>query len=664
MKRESARRIFYSGHYSRLFMTLNSSIFKKKRIPVYVSFGSEETYTDFKKIVLGRPSLEDIDEMERIELDRHMKGKNFHEMGHILFTEPNQMKKIRERYKKLNNQYSVYSEIAANILNIVEDHRIEVLMALMFPGTKKDIKSLNLWILKKQPSYVDLKKEIGTSMNEDDFNFQVFMQNILLYSKLGVFTKGYDPKDYKHHELFLKILSHVNDAKWAKSTISARESVEKIMHIIMGSDLKVPESIISMSNKIEGTSKPLIIEVDKETFEKMNKMKNNEEENEPSDIIIVCRDQEENQVEDQGEGESEIESESEGEGEGEGENIQISKEGTSSKKRSNSERIEDLLSEFEEIKKLSKEDEKTMDSLFRAEKSEEMRELNFDKHSLTNKEMDDLCRSYPIYREDSSSFFKHEGEGKKLKTFSSEKLKKEIKEIFKNKEGFTLNDQRSGRVDKRKLKRVAMSDGRIFIKKGEPVDSDFAVKIAIDGSGSMNGQKMVTAISVAAILEEAMKEFVPLKISIFNTGVRGAAVDNVLKHFDDKDKNNFTLSNFRRHFVTGANRDDVSIMLSALELEKRPERSKILFVINDGLPSMGYNSNEDGIQRTKRAIDNARKKGVIVIGIFISTHRNHERGNESGYKRMFSNKGVIISEIHSLEQNMGREIKKILKESY
>lgn len=53
-----------------------------------------------------------------------------------------------------------------------------------------------------------------------------------------------------------------------------------------------------------------------------------------------------------------------------------------------------------------------------------------------------------------------------------------------------------------------------------------------------------------------------------------------------------------------------------MELSRRPEKKKVLFVLSDGLPS-AYGSRSEAYSEVRQAVLSARRKGVIVIPIMF-----------------------------------------------
>lgn len=194
-----------------------------------------------------------------------------------------------------------------------------------------------------------------------------------------------------------------------------------------------------------------------------------------------------------------------------------------------------------------------------------------------------------------------------------EKLKREISYILKTK----FHDRRglkNGRLDERCLWRVPCKQENVFIKKNSRKKNSVVIYLLIDNSGSMDEKsKHLYAMQVAAILEEAIGETVPMKIVLFNSGFT-KVTHYLVKDYEDHGKFNYAYNSLNAIVPDNGNRDGYSIRVATNDLSKRKEKNKILLVLSDGLPSV-YSSREEGIQDVKTAVKNARAMGIEVIAM-------------------------------------------------
>ena len=203
------------------------------------------------------------------------------------------------------------------------------------------------------------------------------------------------------------------------------------------------------------------------------------------------------------------------------------------------------------------------------------------------------------------------------------RFRKEMELIFKNHAGYNLQNQRKGKLDPNKLWQLSVGEYRIFEKKGDPDETDYAVSILVDNSGSMGcqvydeetkanlGTRAVCAKNACVVFEEGLKGLVPLKIARFEEN--GALIHHEVRGFEEASKT----KNYSWDMSTGTgngNTDGFSIDVAVHELAKRPEKEKILFVLSDGCPT-GYRSTKDGLTHVREVVEAARKNGIRVIAI-------------------------------------------------
>lgn len=240
------------------------------------------------------------------------------------------------------------------------------------------------------------------------------------------------------------------------------------------------------------------------------------------------------------------------------------------------------------------------------------------------------------------------------------KFAKDVEKIFKNKEGFNLKNKRNGILDPNALWRMTAGDTDIFNRKGNPIESDYAVSVLVDNSGSMSGgengkRKMDSAIEACIIMEEGLKGVLPLAITRFDEQAE-RVIHNRIRTFDDNSKENQS-SRIGRHTGAG-NFDGFSIMIATAELEKRVEKQKLLLILSDGEPAY-YQGRTAGVNHVKKAVDEARKKGIKVVAIRFG-NAGHLASTASSYKEMYDHSFIsCVSE--DIQKELVKQLKKTLK---
>lgn len=240
-------------------------------------------------------------------------------------------------------------------------------------------------------------------------------------------------------------------------------------------------------------------------------------------------------------------------------------------------------------------------------------------------------------------------------------MKKELEKLFKTKQTFTSRNRRSGILDSNNLWKKGIKEYDMFVKKGIPNNTETVINILVDASGSMfgrvdgGGTKLDKATEATAMIEEALRDMVPTRISYF-TGHSNLVIHSTVKDFNQTSKD--TLSWKRLPAVpNSANRDGYSIKIGTAEILKRPENKKILIVLSDGLPTEP--TRREGQKEVMEAVRAARQAGVIVIAIAFGDDEEMEENREV-YKAMYQ-KGIIMVRPEEIHKHLAKTIENELK---
>lgn len=230
-----------------------------------------------------------------------------------------------------------------------------------------------------------------------------------------------------------------------------------------------------------------------------------------------------------------------------------------------------------------------------------------------------------------------------------------FKKLLNNKNADVIQDRKSGQLNLHKLYRIVNDDTRLFTKKTVPNDTDFVFYLLIDGSGSMSGNKFTEAYKAASLLEEGLKGLVPLKIAQFDCD--HYVHHRVVKDFKQNNKNgSYSWTYCNHHGSESCNMDGYNIRVAIKELEKRPERNKVLIVLSDGQPS-GYSCYYGKYAETdvKNAVRMGRKQGIKIFNIMFGSKYDRQSLKED-FKYMYE-RGIVSTS----PENIGVELLKIAK---
>ncbi|WKZ86246.1 hypothetical protein N5B55_04670 [Ralstonia pickettii] len=237
------------------------------------------------------------------------------------------------------------------------------------------------------------------------------------------------------------------------------------------------------------------------------------------------------------------------------------------------------------------------------------------------------------------------------------------------------NGRRSGRLHAANLSRLAVGDGRVFRRKTETTSKDVAVELVVDASGSMSGAKVHTAAQAAYALASVLDRIgIKSEVICFTTGEcpishvkleeesdkigKGftrveALYMPIIKGFNERMTATETKSRFAwlpNSNILRNNVDGECVEIAARRLLSRREAGKVMMVLSDGAPSC-YSSNPRALQKhLKETVKKVEGSGVKVVGIGIMS---------TEVERFYS-RSMVLNDVSELPQRVMKELRHLL----
>lgn len=611
---------------------------------------SEESFTNGEDVYIGFLNAELNKDLS--EILYMAEAKVAHEAGHVNFTNMELFNQF------INQQPSKAAQwFCHNILNIIEDGRIENLMANEYKTLK------NKFLYLRVNVFYD---ELTCPCNKDKITR--ILNNLLYYATMGMVQDAY--RDHIDKEL-LNIIPLVDKYIYTRSATEAVDIFKSIWQEIY----KMFEEYIK-NNQQKSNNKTLddIMQKVKEEILASSKGYTENPEDVHNDSTVDCGDYEGDIDKKDGTGESNLQNNTEKEAKEEvkGETIETSQgnipdisgesiesigdsdkssKKTSAKSTSAAEADagSDLSSTAETVLQDLKRDLEMAQEEYNNSKEEiirKKRQQDYEKrvkssYEQMKKELNKVCStankagvpkeqlikisklfSKGFSEEDYRTKIKLQSLGGKLKQQAS-LLHNKLETILVNKNMPDLLFQDRGQVDQSNLYQslIGINDD-IFIRRGQNIKSDYAISMLIDTSSSMHNQKFNNAIKAAAIIEEAIAEMSDIALRIVSFGAVGTNVYNrLLRNFDDKINKNFSqgaLPLLEDVMINGqGNLDYINLLYEAEMLKNRPESDKIIIILSDGLPNT--RGTIDGALANKKAVSHIRDLGIEVVPIFFTS---------------------------------------------
>lgn len=202
-------------------------------------------------------------------------------------------------------------------------------------------------------------------------------------------------------------------------------------------------------------------------------------------------------------------------------------------------------------------------------------------------------------------------------------LKRSLEKWLEHKQTAPRGDLQNGRLGKKLTRIVTDEAPRLFYKKhSEDKKFDATFSLLVDCSASMHDKMEEVRHGVTLFHESLLALSIPHAV----TGFWEDALSS-----DAEEQPNYFLKaiDFERSLLPAVgshllqlepeedNRDGFAIRHAVRELAKRPEAHKWLLVFTDGEPS-AYAYTDGGIVDTHEAVQEVRKMGIHVIGVFLS----------------------------------------------
>lgn len=237
------------------------------------------------------------------------------------------------------------------------------------------------------------------------------------------------------------------------------------------------------------------------------------------------------------------------------------------------------------------------------------------------------------------------------------RLADEIKKTLEFQSSVPRRSLKKGRLDPGALWKIRIPDPGVFYRVDEPGSvPDMAVYLLVDCSGSMwervgGISRMDAAKQATALLHEAC-----LKLGI--THCVTGFTDNLgltVRHYQAVKWNEKDGSRIASLDSEYNNRDGYSIRVAAEELKDRPEQKKLLIVLSDGLPdALDYRLREGvSIPDSALAVRQAERSGIGVIGIYFGPEEY------LNFARTIYNHLVYVPTLEQLPAVLGRVLKRV-----
>lgn len=231
-------------------------------------------------------------------------------------------------------------------------------------------------------------------------------------------------------------------------------------------------------------------------------------------------------------------------------------------------------------------------------------------------------------------------------------LERQIREIVVCRQGAHDRFKRRGRLDPSGLYRLKIGETDVFRQKTRDATPDMKFHLLVDMSGSMRFPKSMHCTNAVHITSSALTACgLPHAITGFTSSLSDYGH---VQHVKIKEYNTPIVEKYYAYPLAN-NRDGYSIRRVGLSLAAEPERVKCLIVLSDGLPRDLYYGPPESINDTRDSVREIQRRGVIVIGVLFGACAGCET-----HKEMYPNSVSCKSE--DLPRMLGQVLKTVVRD--
>ena len=189
-------------------------------------------------------------------------------------------------------------------------------------------------------------------------------------------------------------------------------------------------------------------------------------------------------------------------------------------------------------------------------------------------------------------------------------VKAQVRRLFEAPEHYALNrHQERGRFDPQAAARVTWGALDVFAVAEEAPGYSTAVQVMLDGSSSMTGQNMRSALGMAAqIAEVAQAKACPCQVDVFQGNTLELRVTRLLSFGGRMDPRTRLVFAAMATEARGGTPLAAAVTHGGMSLDARGEARRLLVVLTDG-------SNDKGPTPVANAVRVLRARGVAVVAL-------------------------------------------------
>lgn len=257
----------------------------------------------------------------------------------------------------------------------------------------------------------------------------------------------------------------------------------------------------------------------------------------------------------------------------------------------------------------------------------------------------------------------------KIKTFRRQinKLKESFSRLLIEESSSDRVYSDCGTIYANKAWRIGRSsNNKVFYKDVDNGKGRYVIDILLDSSGSQTSKQFMVAIQAYILAAALTLVGIPNRVM----GFQSFLDYTILKRFRDYNDNVRKCEDIFEYYCAGNNRDGLAIKATCDGLLERDEENKILIILSDGKPNdvkIGKDTSRSirgetaykgvvGINDTAMEVRKARKRGIMVLGVFTGKESDLE-----AEKKIYGKDFIYIKDIQRFSDIVSTYLKKVIR---
>jgi hypothetical protein len=225
----------------------------------------------------------------------------------------------------------------------------------------------------------------------------------------------------------------------------------------------------------------------------------------------------------------------------------------------------------------------------------------------------------------------------------------------------------TGKIDRRLVSQLGYDNVNVFHRIVTERYKNYFIHISIDASGSMQGEKFRNAMVSAVAIAQAASMTTGIRVQISLRGTANLKSNTekcvtVYAYDSARDKMSKIMHLFKYLSTYGCTPEGLSFKSIEQDIKSDAKGDEMIFInYSDGYPTevSGCHRGYDGVEYTRRVVNDFRALGIDVISYFIA-HSNsygYSSSDQELFKKMYGQDAQFIDpkNMHEVARTMNKK---------